>query len=99
MARRAVDSMKLVGPAVASPRAAGRYVVGIPMWMWATRSTSSYGTATAKATAGGVTVTETAHVSTIRWDMGDGTTVTCTGPGTPYTSDRGETLSPDCGHR
>ncbi|MEU2135435.1 hypothetical protein [Streptomyces sp. NPDC018352] len=53
VARRAVDSMKLVGPAVASPRAAGKYVVGMPMWMWVTRSTSSYGPAT--ATAGGVT--------------------------------------------
>ncbi|MET8748156.1 ATP/GTP-binding protein [Streptomyces sp. NPDC004728] len=99
VARRAVDSMKLVGPAVASPRAAGKYVVGMPMWMWATRSTSSYGPATAKATAGGVTVTATAKVSTIRWDMGDGTTITCHGPGTPYSADHGKSTSPDCGHR
>lgn len=99
VARRAVDSMRLTGPKVASPRAAGKYVVGMPMWMWVTRSTSSYGPATAKATAGGVTVTATAKVSTIRWDMGDGTTVTCTGPGTPYSPDQGKTLSPDCGHR
>ncbi|MFE7478568.1 ATP/GTP-binding protein, partial [Streptomyces sp. NPDC057575] len=99
MARRAVDAMRLTGPKVASPRAAGRYVVGMPMWMWATRSTSSYGPTTAKATAGGVTVTATAKVSTIQWAMGDGTTVTCTGPGTPYTPDQGKTLSPECGHR
>ncbi|MFI8258922.1 hypothetical protein [Streptomyces filamentosus] len=31
--------------------------------------------------------------------MGDGTTVTCAGPGTPYTHDRGKSMSPDCGHR
>ncbi|MER5618229.1 ATP/GTP-binding protein [Streptomyces sp. NPDC002215] len=99
VARRAVDSMRLVGPKVASPRAAGKYVVGMPMWMWVTRSTSSYGPATAKATAGGVTVTATAKVSTIRWDMGDGTTITCHGPGTPYSADRGKSTSPDCGHR
>ncbi|MFC9756225.1 hypothetical protein [Streptomyces sp. NPDC056921] len=85
--------MKLVGPKVASPRAAGKYVVGMPMWMWVTRSTSSYGPATAKATAGGVTVT--AKVAAIRWDMGDGTTITCTGPGTPYSADRGKSVSPD----
>ncbi|MFE7112890.1 ATP/GTP-binding protein [Streptomyces sp. NPDC057600] len=97
VARRAADAMKLTGPKVASPRAAGRYVVGMPMWMWVTRSTSSYGPAT--ATAGGVTVTATAKVSTIRWDMGDGTAITCTGPGTPYSADRGKALSPDCGHR
>ncbi|WP_308378368.1 hypothetical protein [Streptomyces sp. ISL-87] len=30
--------------------------------------------------------------------MGDGSTVTCTGPGTPYTPARGMTPSPDCGH-
>lgn len=99
VARRAVDSMRLVGPAVASRRAAGKYVVGMPMWMWVTRSTSSYGPATATATAGGVTVTATAKVAAIRWDMGDGTTITCHGPGTPYTADRGKSSSPDCGHR
>ncbi|MEL5955699.1 ATP/GTP-binding protein [Streptomyces sp. CLV115] len=64
-----------------------------------TTSMSSYGPATAKATAGGVTVTATAKVASIRWDMGDGTTVTCHGPGTPYTADKGKVLSPDCGHR
>ncbi|MET8747877.1 ATP/GTP-binding protein [Streptomyces sp. NPDC004728] len=89
--------MKLTGPKVASPRAAGRYVVGMPMWMWVTRSTSSYGPATATATAGGVTVT--AKVSMIRWAMGDGTTITCHGPGTPYSADHGKSTSPDCGHR
>ncbi|WP_143204958.1 hypothetical protein [Streptomyces sp. CB02009] len=54
---------------------------------------------TASATAGGVTVTATAKVSSVRWDMGDGTVVTCAGPGTRYTPDRGRSMSPDCGHR
>ncbi|MEU2135282.1 hypothetical protein [Streptomyces sp. NPDC018352] len=31
--------------------------------------------------------------------MGDGATVTCHGPGTPYSADRGKSTSPDCGHR
>ncbi|MFF2174768.1 hypothetical protein [[Kitasatospora] papulosa] len=30
--------------------------------------------------------------------MGDGTTVTCRGPGTPYRQSRGKAMSPDCGH-
>ncbi|MFF3975082.1 ATP/GTP-binding protein [Streptomyces rubiginosohelvolus] len=98
VARRAAASMKLTGPAVASPRAAGMYVVGMPMWMWATPSPNTTGPISASATAGGVTVTATAKVSTVRWAMGDGTTVTCTGPGTPYTPDRGKAMSPDCGH-
>ncbi|MFD3651719.1 hypothetical protein ACFWVT_31655 [Streptomyces cyaneofuscatus] len=39
-----------------------------------------------------------AKVSTVRWAMGDGTTVTCHGPGTPYTPEQGKSMSPDCGH-
>ncbi|MFI0020213.1 ATP/GTP-binding protein [Streptomyces griseus] len=99
VARRAAASMRLAGPAVASPRAAGTYVVGMPMWMWATPSPTTTGPISASATAGGVTVTATAKVSTVRWAMGDGTTVTCHGPGTPYTPDQGKNMSPDCGHR
>jgi hypothetical protein len=31
--------------------------------------------------------------------MGDGNTVSCTGPGTPYTADRKDDPSPDCGYK
>ncbi|PPS91496.1 hypothetical protein [Streptomyces sp. MH60] len=31
--------------------------------------------------------------------MGDGTTVTCVGPGTPYRGSKGMVDSPGCGHR
>ncbi|GHB79239.1 ATP/GTP-binding protein [Streptomyces viridiviolaceus] len=99
LAQRAVDSMKLTGPDIASPRAAGRYVVGIPMWLWVRQGPTTYGPATASATAGGVTVSATAAVTSIRWDMGDGNTVTCAGPGTPYRQSVGMADSPDCGHR
>ncbi len=43
-------------------------------------------------------VRATAKVTRVRWAMGDGTTVTCHGPGTPYAKSRGATPSPDCGH-
>jgi hypothetical protein len=98
LARRAVDSMRLVGPKVASPRAAGTYVIGMPMWMWVTQSPTTYGPNSAKASAGGVTVTAIARVTSVRWVMGDGKTITCNGPGTPYTSSTGMADSPDCGH-
>ncbi|MEJ8640175.1 ATP/GTP-binding protein [Streptomyces sp. MS2.AVA.5] len=99
LAQRAVDAMKLKGPAVASPRTAGRYTVGVPVWMWVDQeSPTRYGPVSESVTAGVVTVSATARVTSIRWSMGDGTTVTCHGPGTAYTSGRGMKESPDCGH-
>ncbi|WP_331745439.1 ATP/GTP-binding protein (plasmid) [Streptomyces sp. NBC_01116] len=99
VARQAVESMRLTGPVIANPRAEGTYVVGMPFWMWATPSPTTYGPVTASATAGGVTVSATAKVTWAVWDMGDGETVTCPGPGTKYTADHGKNMSPDCGHR
>ncbi|MCX5327800.1 ATP/GTP-binding protein [Streptomyces sp. NBC_00140] len=98
LARQAVDKMKLAGPDVASPRAAGKYTVGVPVWMWVNQSATTYGPNSASATAGGVTVTATASVSKIVWQMGDGATVTCTGPGTAYQASDGMAKSPTCGH-
>ncbi|MET7458714.1 ATP/GTP-binding protein [Streptomyces sp. NPDC005574] len=98
LAQRAVDSMKLAGPDIASPRPTGKYLVGMPMWMWVNQSPTTYGPNTASASAGGVSVTATAKVSKIVWQTGDGTAVTCTGPGTPYTAAAGKSDSPTCGH-
>ncbi|MEU6610265.1 ATP/GTP-binding protein [Streptomyces shenzhenensis] len=98
LAQRAVDSMTLLGPDIASPRVAGRYTVGVPMWMWVNQSATTYGPNTASASAGGITVTATAKVSKIVWTMGDGASVTCNGPGTPYASSEGMAQSPTCGH-
>ncbi|WP_322500220.1 ATP/GTP-binding protein [Streptomyces rochei] len=99
LAQRAVDSMTLLGPDIASPRATGRYTVGVPMWMWVNQSATTYGPNTASASAGGVTVTAIAKVSKIVWQMGDGSTVTCAGPGTPYKGSSSMAESPTCGHR
>ncbi|WP_246460700.1 ATP/GTP-binding protein [Streptomyces himalayensis] len=98
LAQQAVDKMTLLGPDIASPRAAGKYTVGVPMWMWVNQNATTYGPNTASASAGGVTVTATAKVSKIVWQMGDGTTVTCTGPGTPYKGSDAMAESPTCGH-
>ncbi|WP_234315905.1 ATP/GTP-binding protein [Streptomyces sp. NRRL F-5527] len=99
LAQRAVDSMALLGPDIASPRVAGRYTVGVPMWMWVNQSATTYGPNTASASAGGVTVTAIAKVSKIVWQMGDGSSVTCVGPGTPYKGSSDMAESPTCGHR
>ncbi|MEJ8654994.1 ATP/GTP-binding protein [Streptomyces sp. MS1.AVA.4] len=98
VAQQAVDKMRLSGPDIASPRPAGKYIVGVPVWMWVQQSPSTFGPNTASATAGGVTVTATAKVTKIVWKMGDGSTVTCNGPGTPYKASYGKQDSPSCGH-
>ncbi|WP_257042316.1 ATP/GTP-binding protein [Streptomyces sp. TLI_55] len=98
LARKAVDRMLLTGPDIASPRAGGTYVVGMPMWMWVNESPTTYGPNSASASLAGVTVTATAKVTKIDWAMGDGSTVTCQGAGTAYAASYGKQESPTCGH-
>ncbi len=98
LAQQAVDKMLLKGPDIVTPNATGRWTVGVPVWMHAGKAPATYGPTSASATAGAVTVTATAKVANIKWEMGDGTTVTCTGAGTPYRKTYGKRTSPDCGH-
>jgi hypothetical protein len=75
-------------------------IVGLPTWMWVDHPTATtMGPISRTATAGAYSVTATARVSRIAWDMGDGSTVTCTGAGTPYEDRYGKTASPTCGYR
>jgi hypothetical protein len=46
----------------------------------------------------GESVTATATPVSVTWHPGDGSTVTCQGAGTPYTSADNPAASPDCGH-
>jgi hypothetical protein len=74
-------------------------LVGMPVWLWVKAPDShTFGPATASATAGGTTVTATARVQQISWDMGDGTEVVCATAGMPYRASYGNRRSPDCGH-
>ncbi|MGV8847826.1 hypothetical protein [Tessaracoccus sp.] len=73
--------------------------VGWNMWLWADGPTdTTWGPITRSASEAGYTVTATATVAKVVWDMGDGNTVTC-GRGTPWrgTLSRNE-RSPDCGY-
>ena len=102
LAQTAVDSMGLeaieIG-IVPEPGAGSLGLVGMPVWMWAAEpGPSTVGPISASASAGGATVTATARVSTITWDMGDGNTVVCRGGGTAYHPSYGRQQSPDCGH-
>ena len=73
--------------------------VGAPVYMWTTAGPATFGPQVLTGSAGGVTITATAKVDRIMWSMGDGSTVTCRTPGTPYEDRYGFNDSPDCGHR
>lgn len=73
--------------------------VGAPVYMWTSPGPTRFGPQVLTGSAGGVTITATAKVDRIVWDMGDGTQVTCRTPGTPYEDRYGFNDSPDCGHR
>jgi hypothetical protein len=85
-------------PTEANPKAMG--VIGVPVWMWVQNPTSTtYGPIGASASAGGITVTATATVERVAWDMGDGSAPINCGQGTPYNSSvDGTKPSPDCGY-
>jgi hypothetical protein len=73
--------------------------VGAPVYMWTTPGPTTFGPQVLTGSAGGVTITASARVERIVWSMGDGSTVTCRTPGTPYEDRYGFRDSPDCGHR
>ncbi|MFC0005459.1 hypothetical protein [Micromonospora siamensis] len=102
LARQALASIELLPPRlkVAPRRGKGPGLVGLPVWMWASPGPNYFGPLHASASDRGLTVALSATVDRIVWDMDNGDTVTCTGPGTPYVVDgpRAGLTSPDCGY-
>lgn len=77
-----------------------RSYVGIPVWLWVENPQPlTWGPYTETATLGGQTITATAQVTGVRWNMGDGREVVCGSLGTAYSVGYGLTDSPSCGHR
>lgn len=104
LAARVVTSMHLhaigVGmaptPTSVDPSSIG--ILGLPVWMWAKDpSATTWGPNTGSASSGALTVQVTARAETATWSMGDGTTVVCASPGTPYAPSYGKSESPTCG--
>lgn len=102
LAQQAVATMRLkaIMIGIVPENRPGRVgIVGMPSWMWVQRpSQSTWGPITRSASAGGYTVTATARVERVVWAMGDGSMVTCIGPGTAYEDSFGKKSSPTCGH-
>jgi hypothetical protein len=67
-----------------SPPTGSEQLVGIPTWLWI--NSAAWKAMSATAAAGPVTATAVAAPAEVVWNMGDGSQVTCTGPGTPYSS-------------
>lgn len=81
-----------------TPEGGDKTYIGLPVWLWADNPQPlNYGPYTETVTVGGQTITATATVSSISWDMGDGTRFTC-GQGTPYNEAYGIAASPTCDH-
>jgi hypothetical protein len=100
LAYEAIAKMQLAAPQIGTappPGAIG--LVNMPVWMWVTTSENTWGPIIRNASVPGLTVTATAQVKAMNWTMGDGQTVRCEGPGTPYRTSFGVKESPTCGHR
>lgn len=91
MARR---QLRLPSPVIAASPS-GTQLVRLPTWLWLS---DGWSLSSATASVPGVSVTASATPVSVTWSMGDGTSVTCTGPGTPYQGDDPKLTSPDCGH-
>jgi hypothetical protein len=95
LARRARKQLRLPTPMIAA-NPAGEQLVTLPTWLWLS---GGWAPMSATASVGDVSVTAVATPRSVSWSMGDGTTLTCTGPGTPFRSGSDPTsASPDCGH-
>jgi hypothetical protein len=96
LAQRAVDSLRLPQPQIASSPA-DFALVRLPVWLWL--DGASWQEQSASASVPGLTVTAIATPVKATWSMGDGATVTCESAGTKWTTSYGaEDESPTCGH-
>lgn len=85
VAQEAVKQLAFGSPSIEmAPPDGSRQLVSVATWLWLNPGT--WQTLRASATVGTVTSTATATPSKVVWDLGDGDSVTCDGPGTPYSA-------------
>ncbi|MFM9615794.1 hypothetical protein [Streptomyces niveiscabiei] len=96
LAQVAREQLRLPSPRIeTSP--VGEQLVQLPTWLWLDQE--AWGAVSATASVPGVSVTAVARPTSVVWDLGDGNTVTCNGPGTPYAKGMDpKSPSPDCGY-
>ncbi len=96
LAEQARNELRLAGPRI-DMNPVGDQLVRLPTWLWL--DPAGWGPMSATAAAGGVSVTAVAKPVQVTWSLGDGATVTCLGPGTPFPPGADPaSASPDCGY-
>ena len=98
LARQAYDEVPLGHPVpVTSPGIDVEQITGLPTWLWL--DPASFTELSARAEIPGFWVEVTARPQAVTWDMGDGESVSCDGPGTPYDpAVDDDAQSTDCSH-
>lgn len=99
LAQQAEAELVLRPPTITmAPMNGGSGLVGMPVWLSIATTNNQYWgqQTTPPVSVPGLSVTATAKTKSVTWDMGDGHTVPCLNPGTPYSASDGLTASPDC---
>lgn len=76
-----------------NPPASREQLVNLTTFLWLDQA--QWQPVSASASAGGVTVVTTAVPQRVVWDMGNGESVTCDGPGVPYDPSKSDADQPD----
>jgi hypothetical protein len=98
LAALARQTLGLPSPVIrSSPAQNALQLTNLPTWLWI--NPAEWVPESKTATVPGESVTATATPVSVTWHPRDGSTVTCQGAGTPYTSaDNPAAASPSCGH-
>jgi len=98
LAADAVKKLHLPRPGIrVNPQPPATQLVFLPTWLWL--DDASWDARSATAAVPGLSVTATAKPARLVFSTGDGTSMSCRGPGTAWTAGMDpDAASPDCGH-
>src|SRR5256885_1822238 len=98
LAAAAVKALRLPTPVIRwNPPSSTNVLVNVPVWLWL--DPASWGARSATASVPALSVTATATPASLVFSTGDGATVACAGPGTPWSpAVDPRAASPTCGH-
>ena len=82
LALQAQNELTLPAPTLHTAPPPNKLIVEWQIWLW--MDADAWRPLSATASAGLVSATVTARPVRVRWEMGDGSTIVCDGPGTPW---------------